>query len=295
MHHVKATGEPAGADVVQHGTTDPLTVAAHASHHHAAGVEQRMQGPRLRPPVARISHCLHAGRHSRVQSHVGDVDVHLASQGESGIRKYVEHGAVLQQHLRDERGDAESTGRCREVFEQEAANAQAMAAVLDEERHLGGVGAHRLCGGHRQDSALLLEDQGQRAVAHEVVDVLVSSGTTDCEEAPPQGLVGDALVQLVQLHDVVGPQWADQRDGPVREEYVGREDVTVQGLAHLSGACPQARARPRSHGRVHRHPVRGPSPLHRPIRDLRRTVSGLAAVSPLLALRCHGGDTEEES
>ena len=253
VHDVERPGEPTFAQVVEHGSPDPASVAAHPDHGNAVGVEQRIERPRLSAAVPRVGRGLATRRRGGVEPDVEHAVGELLGQGEARVGEHPEHGAVLEQHLGHEAGDATFPGRGCEVLQQEAADAETVAPVLDEERDLGSVRPSRLRRRDGEDPTIPLQDHGQGTVTQDVVDVLLSGVPPHGEEPQPERVVGDPFVECVELVVVVDGEQPDDRHAAVCQQDVG-------GARDLLHGC-------------HRHsPARGPGRgLHQVVRGARPT------------------------
>ena len=111
------------------------------------------------------------------------------------------------------------------MLQEQAAQALAVLALGDEERHLGRVGLRPLGGGDGDDPAVRRGDQRRHVAVRALdqpVDVAVGCLPVQCEEPQPQAVVPGLVVQGQQPVPVLLDHRSDRGDSSVSQQHIGR-------------------------------------------------------------------------
>ena len=199
VDHVERPGVGRAADRLEHAVAEAARGASYADDRHAGRVEQRAEGPRCGPPLAPVGglHGLAGGVRTQLDLHLAGH--RLAGGREPGRAEDPQHAVVVAEDLGREAADPVAPAEGGEVLQQQAAQASATVLVGDEEGDLGAVRGEQLGGRQAGDPAA--DDRHQRSRpgvvrSEEVVDVEPTGFPAGGEEAQPQRVHRDRLVQL---------------------------------------------------------------------------------------------------
>jgi hypothetical protein len=223
----EVTEEGALDDRVHDGGAHSAPVPTYADDRDPVWAQQRGQRGGLRLRLAGVGGAERGLGHPGVHLDGDHAAVELAGDLEAGVGEHADHGAVLGQHLRGEAAYAGGPGGGREVLEQEGADAVPPERVGDQEGDLGLV-AEALGGGQAHQGTALPQTEGEHLPAvvlgQQVVDVGVAGRPAGAEEAEPQALQPDLVVQGEERVAVGEAEGADDTHGAV-----GQQDVCGRG------------------------------------------------------------------
>ena len=199
VHDAEPAVVPARPDRVEDRAAQTAAVTAYADHGDAGGRQQRPQRAGLRAPLAPVGGVQRRGRHVGAQLD-GDLAVRRAPRDrEAGPAEHAEHAVVVAQHLGLEPGQAVRATQGGEVLEQQDAEPASVVLVGHQERHLGALAVHDLGRGQPGNPAADHRDHRGRVgvgLVEEVLDVAPGGVAAGGEEAQPQGVLGDAGVEV---------------------------------------------------------------------------------------------------
>ena len=195
-----------------------------AHHGDALRVQKRAQRARLGAPLAAVRGVQGGGGHLGAQ-----LDRHLsvlasARHSEARSLEDAQHPVVVREHLGLESGDPVLAAQCREVFQEKAAEPPAPVLVGHQEGDLRAFMRQQLGGRQCCDAPAKHGNQRDRRVVGLVEqsrDVRPSGGRARREEAKPECVLRDALVQRQHPLAVAGDERADDGDRAVGQEDVG--------------------------------------------------------------------------
>ena len=144
-----------------------------------------------------------------------------------GVGEDLEHRVVLDEHLRLDPADPTVANQGEQVLEEQGAETLAVMGVRDQHGDLDRLGADRLGRRKTHQTPVGLGDQGEGVgLGQHVVHVAVSGRPRHVEEAHPQRVVGDLVVQRMYGGPVGRHQAPDDTDAAVGEHHVGQLQLT---------------------------------------------------------------------
>ena len=224
VDEVEAAGEPARANRLEDTETEASPIASYADNGDALGIEQRAQRTCLGTPLASVRGVDRGSGGIGAQLDQDLAVLGTSRLGEARTPEHAQHPVVVGEHLGLEAAQAVRAPEGRKVLEQQAAQAAAPILVGHQERDLGVLGGQQLGRREGRDPSANHRHQGHRfdvGVVEQVRHVGAPGSGARREEAHPEGVLRDALVQGQHLLLVVGAQGADHGDRAVGKEDIG--------------------------------------------------------------------------